>query len=79
MIDSCIQEVRQGAHKRFREFVQVVQFFGHMQVFRVDILRVELLHPINDITSLLEQKLEFLLLFRFTFFSGGDALLDQLE
>ena len=50
-----------------------------MQVFRVDILRVELLHPINDITSLLEQKLEFLLLFRFTFFSGGDALLDQLE
>ena len=59
--------------------MQVVQFFGHMQVFRVDILRVELLHPINDITSLLEQKLEFLLLFRFTFFSGGDALLDQLE
>ena len=79
MVDSGIKEVRQGAHERFREFVQVVQFFGHMQVFRVDILRVELLHPINNITSLLEQKLEFLLLFRFTFFSGGDALLDQLE
>ena len=79
MVYSGIEEIRQGAHKRLRELVQVVQFFRHVQVFRVDVLWVEPLHPINDITSLLEQKLELLLLFCFTLFFSGNALLDQFE
>ena len=76
MIYGRIEEIWKCLHEIVREFMQLLQFFWHMQVLRIDVFWIKLKEPLYDVSLLLEQKLIFLLLFCFRLFLSHYALLN---
>ena len=62
MVDSGVEEVGQLLDQVVRVVLQTVVLCGHDQIFRIDVLRVKLLDPIDYDAGLLQQELLLLLL-----------------
>ena len=77
MFDCIIKELWQRFHQVIREVMQGLKLFWHEEILRIDILRVKLCYPLDDIPLLLKKELIFLLSFSLTLVLCYNELFDE--
>ena len=77
MFDCIIKELWQRFHQVVRVVMQRLKLFWHEEILRIDILRVKLCDPLDDIALLLQKELIFLLSFSLTLVLCYNELFDE--